>query len=156
MKPILYLDVEGTLLLMGAGRPVFRPHLEDLLVFVQGRLDRMTCYWLSSYSRGQIERLLSVGGLPAEGIGYQAWSGCKAEALSLEVPVLWVDDRLTERDQAVLRDRADAGARIRYRPIRRWAGEPQDQELLALRDDVAHWLGSGWGSTGKCRCEMVA
>ena len=155
-KPILYLDVEGTLLLFGAGRAFFRPHLESLIRFVRTGLDRVDALWLTSYSFAQLQSLFSAGGLDVRGIGYKSWSGCKAEALERDASVLWIDDRLTDRDRMVLDERTKQGSRIVYRPIRRWAGDPEDQELLALQEDIQRWLDRSAPGGSASRCEMVA
>lgn len=156
MKPILYLDVEGTLLLCGAGRAFFRPGLEELLAFVHSQRGRMECLWLTSYSRQHLERLFAPGGPSIEGIGYQQWGACKAAALSVDAPVLWVDDRITEGDRAALEGLAGGAGRVSYRPIRRWDGNPADSELQALQLEIEAWLQRQAGREGAEGCSRVA
>jgi hypothetical protein len=156
MRPILYLDVEGTLLLLGAGRAMFRPHLEEFLDFIRSGLDRMDCYWLTSYTQAQIERLFGLARIRIEGIRYRSWAGSKAEALDRAAPGFWVDDRLTDHDQVVLASHLGEGRSILYRPILRWDGDPRDSELIPLRAEIGRWLGLQVPERPIERCELVA
>ena len=156
MRPILYLDVEGTLLLIGAGTVHFRPHLAELFATISALAPRMECRWLTSYSSSQVERIFAVEGVDITSIRYQPWEGCKASALNHAHPVLWVDDHLSAKDSIVLQSLAAEGRHVTHRAIRRWNGDPEDRELLELRRDLEGWIGSqtGFGSTH--RGEMVA
>ena len=156
MRPILYLDVEGTLLLIGAGTVHFRPHLAELFAAISALSPRMECRWLTSYSSSQLERIFAVEGVDIATIGYQPWEGCKASALSRSNSVLWVDDHLSTKDAIVLQSMAAEGCRVTHRAIPRWNGDPEDRALLDLRRDLEGWIGNqtGFGSTH--RGEMVA
>jgi hypothetical protein len=149
MRPTLFLDIEGTLLLCGRGRVFFRPYLAELLQFLDARLDRLDCLWLTSFGPNQVRAIFATAELPVRGIRYQAWAGCKASALGKSGPALWIDDRITARDEQLMADYAQRRHPVRHRLVRRWDGDAKDRELLALRGEIESWLEA---SLAACEC----
>ncbi len=151
-RPVLYLDVEGTLLLVGLQQVYYRPHLQTLLTWVKRHAGELDCRWLTSFSRHRVEAILTGCGASVSMISYQRWAGCKAAAIETDKPGFWIDDNCTLRDQGVLEDLYEGNGKFVFRQVRRWAGRKTDGELLEVLKEVRTWLAQVQGSPDAPGC----
>lgn len=120
-RPILYLDIDGTLLRRRADVAGLRDAYEidsDALWFLTWAVEHFECRWLSTRCRDgnpegalrAFRHALGVARLPDEwarvltAIPAAAWSASKVEGIDLEHPAgwRWMDDAPSAADVAVL------------------------------------------------------
>ena len=132
MRPLLYLDIDGTLLRRRADISGLHNAYEiapDALGFLTWAVEHFECRWLSTRCRaGDAEgairafrHALGVTRLPDEWarvlrvIPAATWSGSKIEGIDLTSPAgwFWIDDAPGAADVAVLSDQSVADRLIR-------------------------------------------
>jgi hypothetical protein len=115
MKPDLYIDVDGVMLLFNPQKSFEEtPNmwLYDFILANRGRFDRI--FWLSAWTfDGTTEQLeqaypefLTLQAIPLK------WQRNKTEAIDWSHPFIWLDDQVSDEEQEIFDKKAILGQQI--------------------------------------------